>query len=125
MYQAWSKPDIFQKSVSYQNLLFSLNTRYFPFFDHWYYATNSLKMGQAVLEWRCLIPDPFSVSTFDHALRVRPRLFFVGKVKAYQSGGAKKHILPANARLGMSKHTSLLIKSTNYICKKFYDKGSC
>jgi hypothetical protein len=23
-------------------------------------------MGQAVLEWRCLVPDPLAVSTFDH-----------------------------------------------------------
>jgi len=34
MNQAWSKPEIFQKSVSPQNSLFSLNTYYFPFVDH-------------------------------------------------------------------------------------------
>ena len=30
-YHAWSKPKIFHNSVSSQNLLFWLNTRYFPF----------------------------------------------------------------------------------------------
>ncbi len=61
------KPEIFQKSVSYWNLLFSLNTRYFPFVDHQYYVISSLKLGQAVLERRRLIPDPLAVSTFDYA----------------------------------------------------------
>ncbi len=32
--QAWSKPEIFQKSVSSWTLLFLLITRYFPFVDH-------------------------------------------------------------------------------------------
>jgi hypothetical protein len=41
-----------RKSVSSQKILFSLNTRYFPFVDHYYYVTNSLKMVQAVLEQR-------------------------------------------------------------------------
>ncbi len=36
--QAWPKPEIFQKSVSSQNLLFSVNTRYFPFVDRQYYV---------------------------------------------------------------------------------------
>ncbi len=31
--QAWSKPEIFWKSVTSRNLLFSLNTGYFPFVD--------------------------------------------------------------------------------------------
>jgi len=34
IWQAWSKPEIFQKSVLSQNLLFLLNTCYFLFVDY-------------------------------------------------------------------------------------------
>ncbi len=67
MGQAWSKPIKIQNSVSSQNFLFSLNTRYFPFVDRQYYVTNLLKTGQAVLEQRHLVPDLLADSRFDHA----------------------------------------------------------
>jgi len=53
MIEAHQNPKVSLVSI----FLFSLKTRYFPFVDHLYYITDSLKTGQAVLERRHLVSE--------------------------------------------------------------------